>query len=120
MAGSFGFEEEKYPVSMRVGELELLPAVRRAPLDSLIIANGFSCREQIAHGTDRHAFHLAEVIQMALKKGPKGTQGRYPEREMVGRRKTSVERSMKRAGLGLASLAAAGTLFWALNRRQPS
>ena len=67
MAGSFGFEEEKYDVSMAIGELELLPAVRQAPADSLIIADGFSCREQIAQGTDRHALHLAEVIAMALK-----------------------------------------------------
>ena len=62
MAGSFGFDEEKYDVSMAIGELELLPAVRQAPADSLIIADGFSCREQIAQCTDRHSLHLAEVI----------------------------------------------------------
>ena len=67
MAGSFGFDEEKYDVSMAIGELELLPAVRQAPADSLIIADGFSCREQIAQCTDRHALHLAEVIATALK-----------------------------------------------------
>jgi len=66
MAGSFGFEKDKYAISMAVGELELLPAVRQAAPDSLIIADGFSCREQIAQGTGRHAMHLAEVIQMAL------------------------------------------------------
>ena len=55
MAGSFGFDEDKYDVSMAVGELELLPAVRKAPADSLIIADGFSCREQIAQCTDRQA-----------------------------------------------------------------
>ncbi len=49
-----------------IGELELLPAVRQAPADWLIIADGFSCREQIAQGTRRHALHLAEVLQMAL------------------------------------------------------
>jgi Fe-S oxidoreductase len=67
MAGAFGFEKEKYPVSMAIGELELLPAVRRAPEDWLIIANGFSCREQIRQSTGRHAMHLAEVIQMAIR-----------------------------------------------------
>ena len=67
MAGSFGFDEDKYDVSMAVGELELLPAVRKAPADSLIIADGFSCREQIAQCTDRQALHLAEVIAMALR-----------------------------------------------------
>jgi Fe-S oxidoreductase len=67
MAGSFGFEHEKYDVSIAVGELELLPAVRNAPPDSLIIANGFSCREQIEQCTGRKPLHLAEVIQMAMK-----------------------------------------------------
>jgi FAD/FMN-containing dehydrogenase/Fe-S oxidoreductase len=66
MAGSFGFERDKYEISQAIGELELLPAVRHVPADWLIIANGFSCREQIAQGTPRHALHLAEVLQMAL------------------------------------------------------
>jgi Fe-S oxidoreductase len=66
MAGAFGFEKDKYAVSMAVGELELLPAVRQASPDSLIIADGFSCREQIAQGTGRRALHLAEVIKTAL------------------------------------------------------
>jgi FAD/FMN-containing dehydrogenase/Fe-S oxidoreductase len=117
MAGAFGFEADKYPVSMAVGELELLPAVRQAPLDSLIIADGFSCREQIAHGTDRHAFHLAEIIQMAFDEGPKGIPGAYPERAMLGRRRAAVASSMKRAGLGVAGVVAAGMLFWASGRR---
>jgi len=67
MAGSFGFEADKYEVSLAIGELELLPAVRKASSDCLIIANGFSCREQIAQCTNRHALHLAEVIQMAAR-----------------------------------------------------
>jgi Fe-S oxidoreductase len=67
MAGSFGFEKEKYETSIAIGELELLPAVREAPADYLIIANGFSCREQISQCTGRHALHLAEVIQMGLQ-----------------------------------------------------
>jgi Fe-S oxidoreductase len=66
MAGSFGFEADKYDVSLAIGELELLPAVRKASPDCLIIADGFSCREQIAQCTGRRALHLAEVIQMAL------------------------------------------------------
>jgi FAD/FMN-containing dehydrogenase/Fe-S oxidoreductase len=68
MAGAFGFEKEKYPVSLAIGELELLPAVRKAPDDWLVIANGFSCREQIRQCTGRHALHLAEVIQLAMRK----------------------------------------------------
>ena len=69
MAGSFGFEKEKYAVSQAVGELELLPAVRAAHPETIIIANGFSCREQITQGTDRQVLHLAEVLQMALRQG---------------------------------------------------
>jgi FAD/FMN-containing dehydrogenase/Fe-S oxidoreductase len=67
MAGSFGFEKDKYAISMAVGELELLPAVRQAAPDSLIIADGFSCREQISQSAGRNALHLAEVVQMALR-----------------------------------------------------
>jgi Fe-S oxidoreductase len=79
MAGSFGFEQEHYDVSIAVGELGLLPAVREAPKDELIIANGFSCIEQIAQTTDRQALHLSQVIQMALDEGPQGPAGDYPE-----------------------------------------
>jgi len=68
MAGAFGFENDKYQTSIAIGELELLPAVRNAPEDWLIIADGFSCREQIQQCTGRNALHFAEVIQMALGK----------------------------------------------------
>jgi FAD/FMN-containing dehydrogenase/Fe-S oxidoreductase len=67
MAGAFGFEKEKYDVSLAIGELELLPAVRNAPADWLIVADGFSCREQIEQCTGKKTLHLAEVIQMALQ-----------------------------------------------------
>ncbi len=117
MAGSFGFEKDKYEVSIAVGELELLPAVRRAPADCLVIADGFSCREQIAQCTDRHALHLAEVIQMALRKEPGEPGDAFPEREIVRRRKAAVEGSMTRAALGLAGVAAGAGLLWALTRR---
>jgi len=66
MAGSFGFEKDHYEVSIASGERVLLPAVREADQGALIIADGFSCREQIAQTTDRRALHLAEVIQLAL------------------------------------------------------
>ena len=69
MAGAFGFEKEKYDLSVAIGELELLPAVRLVPEDSLIIADGFSCREQIEQCTGRKAIHVAEAIQMGLTKG---------------------------------------------------
>ena len=68
MAGAFGFEREHYDISMRVGERVILPAVREAADDTLIIANGFSCREQIEQATGREPLHLAEVLKMAGEK----------------------------------------------------
>ncbi len=67
MAGGFGFEQDHYSVSMQVGERVLLPAVRHAPGGTLIIADGFSCREQIRQGAGRVALHLAEVLRMAAR-----------------------------------------------------
>ncbi|MBV8202301.1 MAG: FAD-binding protein [Acidobacteria bacterium] len=68
MAGAFGFERgERYAVSMRCGERALLPAVRQAAPDCFIVADGFSCREQIAQGTNRRGLHLAQVLQLALR-----------------------------------------------------
>ncbi|HET7403871.1 MAG TPA: heterodisulfide reductase-related iron-sulfur binding cluster, partial [Usitatibacter sp.] len=67
MAGSFGFEKSKYDVSVACGERVLLPAVRAAAEDTLIVADGFSCREQIAQLTGRHALHLADVLAAAAR-----------------------------------------------------
>jgi FAD/FMN-containing dehydrogenase/Fe-S oxidoreductase len=122
MAGSFGFEPSKYDISIAIGELELLPAVRQAPPDWLIIADGFSCREQIAQGSPRRALHLAEVLQMALDvtaADPSLPQSRpYPESARSRRREAEISQSMKRAGLGLAALAAGGALLWELSRKR--
>ena len=71
MAGSFGFERQHYDVSVAVGELVLLPAVREAAADTLLMADGFSCREQIAQSGGRTAVHLADVIAMGLDKKEK-------------------------------------------------
>jgi hypothetical protein len=70
LAGSFGYEEEHYEISMKIAEQVLYPRVREADRDTLVISDGFSCREQIMHGTRRHGMHLAEVIQMALHQPP--------------------------------------------------
>ncbi len=67
MAGGFGFEGEHYGISMQVGQRALLPAVRSASPDTLVIADGFSCREQIAQATGREARHLAEILEMAMR-----------------------------------------------------
>jgi FAD/FMN-containing dehydrogenase/Fe-S oxidoreductase len=65
MAGGFGFEKHHYNVSMQVGERVLIPAIRNSSSDTLIIANGFSCREQIIQATGREVLHLAQVVRMA-------------------------------------------------------
>jgi FAD/FMN-containing dehydrogenase/Fe-S oxidoreductase len=118
MAGSFGFERDKYDVSIAIGELELLPAVRQAPPDWLIIADGFSCREQIAHGSPRHALHLAEVLQMALNEEAASEPNPYPESARTRVQDAEVFHSMKRAGLALAAAAAGGALLWKLSKNR--
>jgi len=66
MAGSFGYEAEHYELSMKMAELDLLPAVRAAPEEALVVADGTSCRSQIAHGSGREAVHAAVVLAGAL------------------------------------------------------
>jgi FAD/FMN-containing dehydrogenase/Fe-S oxidoreductase len=72
MAGPFGFEAAAFAVSQAIGERVLFPAVRRAAPDALIVADGFSCREQIRQGTGRRAMHLAEVLALAKGGGGRG------------------------------------------------
>jgi FAD/FMN-containing dehydrogenase/Fe-S oxidoreductase len=67
MAGSFGYEAEHYAVSMKMAELALLPAVRNAA-DSIVVADGTSCRHQIADGAGREAWHVARVLDAALNR----------------------------------------------------
>src|SRR5579872_4874868 len=118
MSGSFGFHSEHYDISAAIGELELLPAVRQAPPDWLVIADGFSCREQIAQGTGRHALHLAEVLQMALQPSALDKDDPYPESRMVRKHEAEIHASMKRAGIGVGAIAAAGLLAWAVTRNR--
>ncbi|MGZ5138952.1 MAG: (Fe-S)-binding protein, partial [Burkholderiales bacterium] len=76
MAGSFGFDRSKYDVSIACAERVLLPALRNADADALILANGFSCREQIRQTTGQHALHLADVIALALRSTAQREAGR--------------------------------------------
>ncbi len=66
LAGAFGFEPEHYDISVAIGERVLLPAVRQEQESTIVVADGFSCREQIRHGTRRSAIHLADVIAGAI------------------------------------------------------
>ena len=95
----------------------LLPEVRDATDDTLIVADGFSCQEQIEQQTDRAALHLAQVLQLA-KQGEGAMEGR-PETKMLAERKRAQNWGMARAGLtiGLAVIAATLATRWAAKRR---
>lgn len=71
LAGSFGFEERHYGISMEIGELTVLPAVREAARTTAVVADGFSCRTQIEQGgTGRRPLHLAQLVALARERGP--------------------------------------------------
>ncbi|HET9715094.1 MAG TPA: FAD-binding and (Fe-S)-binding domain-containing protein [Pseudolabrys sp.] len=76
MAGAFGFEADKYSVSQTIAERVLLPRVRSADAQTVILANGFSCREQIEQGTRRKTFHIAQLI--AERANLSGANERFP------------------------------------------
>ncbi|MDQ1902166.1 hypothetical protein RAH32_17200 [Paracoccus sp. WLY502] len=69
MSGAFGYATENIEVSKKMAELSLLPAVRKAAAEDLIVADGTSCRHQIHDGTGRDAIHVALVLDRALRKG---------------------------------------------------
>jgi FAD/FMN-containing dehydrogenase/Fe-S oxidoreductase len=84
MAGAFGFEKDHYAMSIACGERVLLPKVREADASTIIVADGFSCREQIAQTTHRQALHPAEVMKMAMvsrsaQRDGAQQSGAYPE-----------------------------------------
>ena len=72
MAGSFGYGQETYEASMAMAELSLLPAIRRAADDTIIVADGTSCRHQISDGTGRRPLHVARVLAMSLERAQSG------------------------------------------------
>ena len=116
MAGSFGFENDKYEISREIGERVLLPAVRQAAPGTLIIADGFSCREQIAQDTERQALHLAQVIRLAHSEG--ATQpGKYVESQIVERGRKWRRRARIRALFALVGTLSAAILVGKLARK---
>ena len=118
MAGSFGYESDKYDVSIKAGERVLLPEVRKTGLSTFIVADGFSCKEQIEQQTNRKALHLAEVISIAMKDGPLGPDGIYPETRSTAPRLEEQRRSMRRAAVITAMTigAVAFGLLWKKRR----
>jgi FAD/FMN-containing dehydrogenase/Fe-S oxidoreductase len=116
LAGSWGFEEDKYDLSMKIGERRLLPAARAAEADTILMADGFSCKTQIEQATDRRALHTAQVIKMALDHGTGGVpvserpESGYPDVVLDGTNLKSL------VPLG-AVLAGGAALLWFLKRR---
>jgi FAD/FMN-containing dehydrogenase/Fe-S oxidoreductase len=111
LAGSFGFEDGHYDISMAIGEQHLLPAVRQSDPDTLLIANGFSCETQILQGTGRRPLHIAEVIRMGLTPRPGGEPA-----EVRGQRQSAA---LEGAFIAGAALLAGGLLYWTLSGRRP-
>jgi FAD/FMN-containing dehydrogenase/Fe-S oxidoreductase len=113
MAGSFGYERgERYEVSMACGERVILPRVRQAGKDTLILADGFSCREQLAAATDRRPLHLAQAIRLGMEPEDQRFAADYPERSVPARLDGREHASRAAvlaigAGLSLAGCAAA-------------
>jgi Fe-S oxidoreductase len=121
LAGSFGYEAHKYDVSIGAGERVLAPRVREADPTTLIVADGFSCRQQIAHLTDRGALHLAQVLQMALRDGPDAPRTPFPERpyQALGRWDPTpswAPSAVTAGAVALAGAAVGGVLSHALSQ----
>lgn len=119
MAGAFGFESgEHYDVAQACGERVLLLAVRDADEATIIVADGFSCSEMVRQSTDRVPLHFAQVVQMALREGGKGTPGRRPEQEFIHADVPLVER-VKTVALAAATVGAvAASVWWFAKRRR--
>jgi FAD/FMN-containing dehydrogenase/Fe-S oxidoreductase len=117
MAGSFGFEPGKYDISMKCGERVLLPAVREAPKDTIIVADGFSCKTQIEENTDRKGLHLAQVLQMAKHEGAQGPKGRYPEKGYLKQEVTNHRHESTAVLVAGGALAGGALLAWALSKK---
>ena len=116
LAGSWGFEQGHHDISLECGEQALLPAVRRAARDTLVIANGFSCKTQIEQGgTDRRALHVAQAIKMAREHGAHGYLTGPPEQPYYEAkpRAPARRRALRVTAVGLAApglLAAPGMI----------
>lgn len=116
LAGSWGFEKGKYDISMQCGEIGLLPAVREAAPSTLIVANGFSCKTQLAESKlGRRALHTAEVMKIARNVSVPRLRGSHPEGLQSARPEPPVSvkaaRTAATFGIGIAVLLAAFQLL---------
>jgi FAD/FMN-containing dehydrogenase/Fe-S oxidoreductase len=111
MAGAFGFERTHFDVAQKCGERVLLPAVRGASKETLVIADGFSCHEQIQQNTGRRPLHPAEVIQLALRRqstatAPSASTAPRPRRPKAAPWKLVAVGGLLAVGFGAAAIAA--------------
>jgi FAD/FMN-containing dehydrogenase/Fe-S oxidoreductase len=118
LAGSWGFEQGKHDISMACGEQGLLPAVRTAADETVIVANGFSCTTQVEQaGTGRRPLHVAQVMKLARESGPTGYTPGKPEESRSDQR-PAAPKDLKRkrvatlaAVAGIAAASVAGALL---------
>jgi len=108
MAGGWGYETGHYDVSVACGERALLPKVREAPAETLLVADGFSCRSQIEQcDTGRRALHAGQVLALAREHGPAGPPGPRPERAAPPRPQQGSRAGSAWAAAGIAAVAGA-------------
>jgi Fe-S oxidoreductase len=118
LAGGFGYEKgAHYDVSIKAGERVLLPTVRKAADTTLIIADGFSCREQIEQETDRKALHLAQVLQMGLRENNPSVYMPLPEKKYVDGMKLKDQRKKKNALIIVCLISVAITAAYIINKK---
>jgi FAD/FMN-containing dehydrogenase/Fe-S oxidoreductase len=113
LAGNFGFEAGHYDVSMACAERVLMPAVRAAGEATAVVADGFSCRTQIAQGdaNGRRAVHLAQLLAEGLRSG-------HATEQRGSRPRPAVARAMARAATGMAAAGLVGVAAWAIGRHR--
>jgi hypothetical protein len=104
LAGSWGYEAGHYDVSRAIGERVLLPEARKASPDTLLVADGFSCRTQVEHGTHRKPLHLAQVLALAQTG------------EVPGQPRPTLQHSVTRSGKLLVGALAVGGAIYAARR----
>jgi Fe-S oxidoreductase len=120
LAGSWGYEAAHHGISMQCGELGLLPKVRELDDETIVVADGFSCKTQIEQGsTGRRALHVAQVLKLAREHGAAGPDGPEPERLYYKARPApSLPRRVAKAAVLVAAAAGAAAFFSATMRRR--
>jgi FAD/FMN-containing dehydrogenase/Fe-S oxidoreductase len=120
LAGSWGFEQGHYDISLQCGEQALLPAVREADRQAIVVADGFSCKTQIEQAkTGRRALHTAQVMKMAREYGPDGYRGGLPEDPYYEVKPDAPARlKAGRAAAGVGSLVGLSGATWGMSRRR--